>query len=75
MGENSKLPQRVVHVDNGGVKHPTLEYTAAPHIVLNFLAALRISNPDYRVEIQPVDDPDGNVPPTPLWQLRAWDCR
>ncbi|MFI7000439.1 hypothetical protein [Nocardia sp. NPDC050175] len=73
MGANGKLPQRLVSVDVGRVKHPTLVYTAPPDVIRKFLVALKKSQPTYTVEVEPVDAPDKNVPPSPYWQLRAWE--
>ncbi|WP_024804066.1 hypothetical protein [Nocardia sp. BMG51109] len=69
-----KLPQRLVHVDSGGSKHPAIVYTARPDVIVRLLRALRDWNPRYQAEVEPVEaEDDGNVPPLPLWCLRAWE--
>ncbi|MBF6328501.1 hypothetical protein [Nocardia transvalensis] len=72
MGENGGLPQRVVRVDVGGGRYPTLMYMAPPDVIVRFLTALRLWNPGYEVEIEPLED-DEHVPPWPVWCLRAWE--
>ncbi|MGW0249771.1 hypothetical protein ACWDYH_24400 [Nocardia goodfellowii] len=67
------LPRRVVKVDFGAPKHPTLSYTAPPDVIARFVVALRLWNPGYRIEVEPLEDPDENVPPLPYWRLYAWD--
>ncbi|WP_194813889.1 hypothetical protein [Nocardia sp. XZ_19_385] len=67
------LPQRVVKVDFGAPKHPTLSYTAPADVIARFVVALRLWNPGYLIEVESVDDPDENVPPLPYWRLFAWD--
>ncbi|UGT43838.1 hypothetical protein LTV02_10805 [Nocardia yamanashiensis] len=72
----AKLPRRfVVHIDFGsGPKHLTASYTAPADIIARFAPALRQWNPDYRVEIEPIDPDAENLPPgLPTWRLFAWD--
>ncbi|MBB5915022.1 hypothetical protein BJY24_003889 [Nocardia transvalensis] len=66
-----RLPQRMVNVDFGGAMHPAITYTARPDVIVRLLRALRNWNPDYCVEVESVGV-DENVPPLPLWRLRAW---
>ncbi|WP_454194750.1 hypothetical protein [Nocardia sp. Marseille-Q1738] len=71
----NELPRRVVRVDFGreSKRYPALVYTAPPDVIARFLTALKNWNPDYTVEVESVDDPEGNVPPLPHWRLWAWD--
>ncbi|WP_157228923.1 hypothetical protein [Nocardia brevicatena] len=74
MATSSQLPRRLVRVDFGnGRKYPTVAYTAPPDVIARFLTALRLWNPEYKAEVEPIDNPDDNVPPMPTWRLWAWD--
>jgi hypothetical protein len=65
----------VVHIDFGdGPKHPAVAYVASPDVIARFVAALKAWNPEYKVQVQPVEDPDdSSVPPFPMWRLWAWE--
>ncbi|WP_280383382.1 hypothetical protein [Nocardia wallacei] len=69
------LPQRLVRIDFGhSARHPTVMYTAPPDVIARFLPALKRWNPDYTVEVEPLDTDDGGgVPPMPMWRLWAWE--
>ncbi|PPJ28814.1 hypothetical protein C5E45_17825 [Nocardia nova] len=72
MDEGSKqLPQRLVKVEFGKGRPPTLMYTASPDVIARVPAALKNWNPDYTVDVEPLEGED-HVPPQPLWCLRAW---
>ncbi|WP_067466621.1 hypothetical protein [Nocardia amamiensis] len=72
--ELPELPRRVVRVEFGkGSRHPAISYTAPADVIARFVVALKNWNPDYTVEVESADDPEGNVPPLPYWQLWAWD--
>jgi hypothetical protein len=74
MNELPHLPHRVVRVDFGAPKHPTAVYTAPPDVIARFVAALKKWNPDYKIRVEPLEDPqDLNVPPLPVWRLWVWE--
>ncbi|MBB5915126.1 hypothetical protein BJY24_003993 [Nocardia transvalensis] len=73
---NSGLPQRQVQVDFRGARYPAIVYTARPDVIVRLLRALRDWNPDYCAEVESVAiEDDEQVPPLPLWRLRAWTNR
>jgi hypothetical protein len=71
----NELPRRVVRVEFGdGPRHPAMTYTASPDVIARFVKALKAWNPEYKVEVEPIEGPvDPNVPPLPLWRLWAWE--
>jgi hypothetical protein len=71
----NELPRRVVHIDFGdGPKHPTVTYTAPPDVIARFVTALKQWNPEYKVQVEPIADPqDVNATPMPMWRLWAWE--
>ncbi|WP_433524875.1 hypothetical protein ACQPZ2_07480 [Nocardia pseudovaccinii] len=71
MDRGNELPQRVVKVDFGKARPPTVMYTASPDVIARFLTALKNWNPDYTFEVEPLED-ETHVPPEPLWCLRGW---
>jgi len=72
--ETNGLPRRVVHIDFGnGPKHPAVMYTAPPDVIERFLVALKNWNPNYTVEIEPVEVHAEDVPALPYLRLWAWE--
>lgn len=72
MDRGNELPQRVVKVDFGKARPPTVMYTASPDVIVKFLRALRNWNPDYTVEVEPLKY-EARPPSQPMWCLRAWE--
>jgi hypothetical protein len=64
------LPQRLVRVDFGAPKRPAVVYMATPDVIARFAAALRKWNPEYTIEVEPIENPeDLDVPPLPTRRL------
>ncbi len=72
MDANNPLPQRVVRADIGKRAKPALVYTAEPHVIARFFAALKAWDQNYSIEVESIEHPDDPVPSRPLWRLWAW---
>jgi hypothetical protein len=74
MTELPQLPQRLVRVDFGAPKRPAVVYMAPPDVIARFAAALRKWNPEYTIEVAPIEKPeDLDVPPLPTGRLWTWE--
>jgi hypothetical protein len=66
--------RRLVRVDFGAPKHPAVVYMAPPDVIARFTAALRKWNPEYTIEVEPIENPeDLDIPPPPTRRLWTWE--
>jgi hypothetical protein len=70
----NELPQRLVRVDFGAPKRPAVVYMAPPDVIARFAAALKKWNPEYTIEVEPIENlEDLDVPPLPTRRLWTWE--